>query len=141
MLFKNKKADKIEAFIGQETEIEGTVKTTETIRIDGKIRGGLTAESVIVGENGHILGDVTANKVVVSGKIKGNISAATMLEMAPKSVVMGDIRTSKLVIADGASFEGNCQMLKADGQVIELSPNGEQEVPHKHLKVVGNSKH
>jgi cytoskeletal protein CcmA (bactofilin family) len=142
MLFNNKKADKIEAFVGQETEIEGSIKTTETIRIDGKIKGDLHAESVIVGEHGQILGDVTASKVVVSGRIKGNIAASNMLELTPKSVVLGDIRTSKLVIADGANFEGNCQMLKSDGQVIELAPSDEQEAHHKHLKVVSNgSKH
>lgn len=143
MLFNNKKANKIEAFVGQETEIEGAIKTTETIRIDGKLRGGLNAESVIIGEHGHILGDITANKVVVGGKVKGNISATQMLELMPQSVVLGDIRTSKLIIADGASFEGNCQMLRADGQVIELSPNGdeERESHHKHLKVVANGKH
>jgi cytoskeletal protein CcmA (bactofilin family) len=142
MFFNSKKADKIEAFVGQETEIEGSVKTTETIRIDGKIRGGLNAESVIIGEHGQILGDISANKVVVGGRVKGNISAASVLELTPKSVVLGDIRTSKLIIADGASFEGNCQMLKADGQVIELAPEAEQETHHKHLKVVSNgSKH
>jgi cytoskeletal protein CcmA (bactofilin family) len=141
MLFKNKKADKIEAFVGQETEIEGSIKTTETIRIDGKIKGDLHAESVIIGEHGQILGDINANKVVVGGRVKGNIAASNMLELTPKAVVLGDIRTSKLVIADGANFEGNCQMLKADGQVIELAPNAVEETPHKHLKVVANGKH
>ncbi len=142
MLFNNKKAEKIEAFVGQETEIEGSIRTTETIRIDGKIKGGLNADSVIIGEHGQILGDVSANKVVVGGKVKGNISAAVVLELMPKAVLMGDIRTAKLIIADGASFEGNCQMLKADGQVIELAPEGnEQESHHKHLKVVSGNKH
>jgi len=142
MLFSNKKVNKIEAFIGQDTEIEGSIRSTETIRIDGRIRGGLTAESVIIGEHGQILGDINANKVVVGGKVKGNISASAVLELTPKSTVVGDIRTSKLIIADGASFEGNCQMLKADGQVIELTPNADDHESHpKHLKVVNGAKH
>jgi cytoskeletal protein CcmA (bactofilin family) len=144
MLFNNKKANKIEAFIGAETEIEGSIRTGDTIRIDGKVKGGIQAEAVIIGEHGHILGDITASRVVLGGKVKGNISAASVLELLPKAVLVGDIRTSKLIISDGANFEGNCQMLKSDGQIIEMNPNGEEDEDRhqKHLKVVANgSKH
>ena len=145
MIFAKKNASKIEAFIGQETEVEGSIRTNESIRIDGKIKGGINAESVFIGEHGNILGDITANKVIVSGRVKGNISSASILELTPKGIVVGDIRTSKLIISDGASFEGNCQMLKSDGQIIELTPENSSldgdNANHKHLKVVANSKH
>ena len=147
MFLRNKSTTKIEAIIGHTTEVEGSIRANEAIRIDGKIKGSINAESAIVGESGVILGDITANKVTVGGKVKGNISAANMLEILPTGQVLGDIRTSKLVIADGALFEGNCQMLKSDGQVIEINPetfgaeNGDGQTSQKHLRVVGvNSK-
>lgn len=140
MFMSKKPGPKLEAFIGPETEIEGSVRTTESIRIDGKIKGSITAESVVLGENAYILGDITASKVTVGGKIKGNVSAASHLELLPKGAIFGDIRTSRLVIADGACFEGNCQMLKNDGQIIEMNPDGSLN-EQKHLKVVaGNGK-
>lgn len=137
-LKSNRTNTKIESVIGPETEIEGNIRTNESIRIDGKIKGEVHAESVILGESGAILGDITANSVTIGGKVKGNIGAGSHLELLPKSQVFGDLRTSKLVIADGATFEGNCQMVKVDGQVVELhpSPDGENQHNQKALKVI-----
>jgi len=145
MFSSNKPVTKIEAIVGPTTEIEGSIRANEAIRVDGKIKGGVSAESVVVGGNGVILGDITANKVTVGGKVKGNISAASILELLPNGQVLGDIRTSKLIIADGACFEGNCQMIKSDGQIIELNPESNEsgedgQSNQRHLKVVGGKK-
>ncbi len=142
MFSSHKNVTKIEAIIGHTTEIEGSIRANEAIRIDGKVKGGVTAESVMIGDNGVVMGDISANKVTVGGKVKGNISAASLLELLPKSQILGDIRTSKLIVADGACFEGNCQMIKADGQVIEMNPetfSNEADNNQKHLKVVGGN--
>jgi cytoskeletal protein CcmA (bactofilin family) len=143
-----KTSAKIETFVGAGTEIEGNIHTPEVVRVDGKIKGEVNAESVVIGPNGIILGDITANKVTVAGKIKGNISAATTLELLPTGQILGDIRTNKLLISDGAKFEGNCQMVKADGQDIEMNSTTdmtlEPDLPNskKHLKVLSdNSRH
>ncbi len=132
---------KIEAVIGPQTEIEGSVRTNEGIRIDGKIKGGVSAESTIIGSTGVVFGDVTSNKVVVGGKVKGNITASDTLELLRSGQILGDIKTSKLIIADGAIFEGNCQMIKSEGQVIELNPDSAMgSIEKKHLKVVGDKR-
>ena len=118
--------------------MEGNIRTKEALRVDGKVKGEISAESVVIGENGVVLGDIAANHVSVEGKVKGNISSSSLLEMFAKGQILGDIRTAKLVIADGASFEGNCQMVKADGQIIEMNPEAlpeEIENHHKNLKV------
>src|SRR5437660_11373477 len=110
----SKTNSKIETIVGSGTEIEGNIRTNESIRIDGKIKGSVSAESVVVGEMGVILGDISANKVTISGKVKGNVSSATSMELLPSGQILGDIRTNKLIISDGATFEGNCQMMKSD---------------------------
>jgi cytoskeletal protein CcmA (bactofilin family) len=143
-LKSDKNSPKIETVIGADTELEGNVSTRQSLRVDGKVKGEVKAVSVIVGEFGVVTGDVTAANVTISGKVKGNISARESIELLPKAQILGDIRTVKLVIADGACFEGNCQMLKSDGQVIELNPqatdtkhnNGHQQ----HAKIV-NANH
>jgi len=145
----DKNTPKIETIVGASTEIEGNLKISESLRIDGKIKGEITAQGVIVGELGAVLGDINANTVTVGGKVKGNISASMSLEILPNGHVLGDIRTNKLIIADGATFEGNCQMLKQDGQIVELTPalyssEIETDSKAKHLKVIGgggNGKH
>lgn len=135
----NEAKTKIETVVGANTDLEGNIRTTESLRIDGRIKGEISADCVVVGDAGVILGDVTANKVTVGGKVKGNISATVSLELLPKGQILGDIRTSKLIISDGATFEGNCQMIKGEGQVLELNPHiidEDGESNHKNLKVV-----
>jgi cytoskeletal protein CcmA (bactofilin family) len=145
MLFSSsekKTTNKIESFVGAGTEIEGNIRTNEVVRIDGRIKGEVNAESVVIGQNGVVLGDISANKVTVAGKVKGNISAAATLELLPSGHVIGDLRANKLIISDGACFEGNCQMVKSDGQIIEMNPSAvtlEVELPEgKKVKVIGD---
>jgi len=146
MLFGNSDThSKIETIVGTGTELEGNVHTSESLRIDGKVRGEISAESVYVGENGVVLGDISANNVTIAGKVKGNVAAASTLELLVSGQVLGDLRTNKLIIADGATFEGNCQMVKTDGQIIEMNPeqisNDSNNPNGKQLKVItGGSK-
>jgi cytoskeletal protein CcmA (bactofilin family) len=140
-LKSNKKETKIETIIGSNTDFEGNIRTQQGLRIEGKIKGEIWADAVVLGEAGVILGDITARKVTVAGKVKGNISASESLELYTKGQILGDIKTSKLLVADGACFEGNCQMIKQEGQIIEINPqSGEPESHHngnhKSLKVV-----
>jgi len=120
-MFNSKSTNpKLETILGPGTEIEGNIRTTESIRIDGKIKGEVHAETIMIGEGGVVMGDVTANHVNISGKVKGNITATVSLELLPSGHVIGDIRSNKLIISDGATFEGNCQMLRSDGKVVEI---------------------
>ena len=113
---------RIETVIGSGTEMEGNLHVNEAMRIDGKIKGEVHANAVVIGELGVVLGDITANSVTIGGKVKGNVTATVTLELLPKGQILGDIHTSKLIISDGATFEGNCQMMKAEGQVLEVNP-------------------
>jgi len=141
---KDKKRSKIETIIGAGTELEGNIHTNESVRIDGKVRGEIRADCVIIGEQGSILGNVSANEVSVGGRVKGDISSSTLLDLHPSGQILGDIRTSKLIVADGATFEGNCQMVKTDGQVIEMNEdNASAQNNHqngKNLKVLNTKK-
>src|SRR4051812_16678487 len=96
-LKSDKPAPKIETVIGSGTEMEGHLRTQESIRVDGKIKGELHAQGVVVGEFGVVLGDITAATVTIAGKVKGNIVANEMLELLPKAQILGDLHTAKLL--------------------------------------------
>ena len=114
------KVGKVDTLIGPDAEIKGTISTKGTLRIDGSIDGGVTnAEAVVVGEDGKVKGDINAQTVVVGGKIAGNIIASANIEMLPHSQVKGNINAPQLYIAEGAIFEGNCIMSKRQEKVIE----------------------
>ena len=74
--------------------------------------GGVSAETVILGDSGQVQGDITAKNIVVGGKVTGNIIASENLELQQHSQVFGDVRASKLHIAEGAVFEGLAVLLE-----------------------------
>jgi cytoskeletal protein CcmA (bactofilin family) len=99
------------SFIGHTTVIEGTIKTDGSIRVDGKVIGDLHAKAnAAVGERGIVEGTVTARNISLSGKVKGSVTALEKLVLEEKAILHGDIRTARLVVDEGAMFDGQCAM-------------------------------
>ena len=124
-MFSSKKKENdmgaLETIIGSETVFQGTIRSKSSIRIDGKLEGGVTeANGVIIGVKGQVQGDINARLVIVGGKITGNITATSNLEILPKAQVYGDIHSGVLSIGEGATFEGNCVMTTEKNKVIEM---------------------
>jgi len=119
---KEDSSEKLETIIGPETFFQGTIKTKGSIRIDGKVEGGiLEASGVIIGVTGQVQGDINAKSVIVGGKVTGNITTTHNLEIQAKAQVFGDIHTSVLSISEGAIFEGHCVMASEQNKVIEMN--------------------
>ncbi|MBN1822930.1 MAG: polymer-forming cytoskeletal protein [Endomicrobiales bacterium] len=111
----------LETIVGSETVFQGTIRSKSSVRIDGKLEGGVAeANGVIIGEKGQVQGDINAKMVVVGGKVTGNITATHSLEILSKAQVYGDIHSALLCIGEGAVFEGNCVMSTEKNKVIEL---------------------
>lgn len=111
----------LETIIGAESDFQGTLRSKGSVRIDGKIEGGVSAEGVILGDRGEVQGDISARTVVIGGKVTGNIHATESLELLAKSQVFGDLHAPQLLIAEGAIFEGSCLMASEKAKVIELN--------------------
>ncbi len=107
------KADtsRIDTIIGENAVIEGMLRSKDTIRIDGKLKGeGFFEGHLIVGESGIVEGNVSADSMLVAGEVKGNIQVKNKLEIAKSGKIKGDIVTKLLYIAEGAVFEGKSTM-------------------------------
>jgi cytoskeletal protein CcmA (bactofilin family) len=97
--------------IGQGTIIEGEVRSSGDIRVDGTIIGSVTSKSkVVIGATGQVQGDVICQNADISGTIKGKSTVVEMLFLKSSAKINGDIITGKLVVEPGASFTGNCNM-------------------------------
>lgn len=123
MLFGDKKNKKkktesssgeMETIIGENTEIEGQIKTEGSLRIDGKLNGKLKAqEDVIVGENGVLEANIEARNVTVAGSVKGNIVTEGKLVIVSTGKLIGDIKIANLIVEDGAVFKGKSESRSA----------------------------
>ena len=97
--------------IGQGTTIEGEIRSSGDLRIDGTIIGSVTSKSkVVVGSTGQINGDVFCQNADISGSVKGKTTVSEMLFLKSTAKINGDIITGKLIVEVGASFTGNCNM-------------------------------
>ncbi len=107
-------------FLGGGTVVDGTVRTNNSIRIDGKIKGKLICKNTLtVGVNGEVEGEIEAKNAIIGGKIKGKIKVAEKLVLESKSILIGDLKASKLLIDDGAVFEGTSDMGKKETVPVE----------------------
>ena len=104
-------APKISGFIDRETELVGDIKFKENFRIDGIFKGKiLSGGGLIIGESAEIEADIEVNSMTINGRVKGTIKAKDKIEIFSKGRVIGSVATPKLVIEEGAFFQGACQM-------------------------------
>jgi cytoskeletal protein CcmA (bactofilin family) len=98
-------------FIGKGTIIDGSVKTESSIRIDGSIKGTLVCKNTVtLGENGRVEGDVEAVNAIIGGRVKGKIIVGEKLVLEARSSLVGELKAKKLIIDEGAVFDGTANM-------------------------------
>jgi cytoskeletal protein CcmA (bactofilin family) len=129
----NSKIGDLNTIIGKGTIIDGTVKVQSSLRLDGKVTGQvLTTDTLIVGQNGEIEGEVRVKNAIIGGFVKGQIFASGKVILEARSVVNGEVKTAKLAINDGARFEGHCVM--TEEPAMKALPMGGREADDSERK-------
>ncbi len=109
----HKTNERISTTLGRETEFNGIMRFSDSLKIDGTFSGEIISSGFLYIEQGaSITANIRVGSVVVGGTVRGNIEATEKLEMLSSGKVYGNIRTAKLKIADGVVFEGKCEMIK-----------------------------
>lgn len=114
--------------LSSDVEIKGTLKFAGELAFDGKLDGEIQTEGVLtLGDNAVINGNISAQSVVVRGKVTGNISAKEKVEIKTKTELFGDIRSSKLVIEEGVTYVGKTEV--NPNKVAPTAPPRSSEPP------------
>ena len=128
-MFKRKKLPPIKSLIAQGTEINGDICFAEGLRIDGVVRGNLSAAAgqasiLVISETAQVHGEVRADHVIVNGQVVGPIHAAELLELQPTAQVQGDLTYRALEMHQGASVAGLLRPLnEAEKPLLSLAAN------------------
>jgi len=89
------------------TVIEGNIQSEGNIRIDGRFEGTLSTNAkLVVGESGIITGTVKCENANIEGRVEGELIVNNLLVLKSKSTINGEINTNKLVVEEGAIFNG-----------------------------------
>jgi cytoskeletal protein CcmA (bactofilin family) len=103
--------ERFDTLIGKTSEIYGRMVVGESLRIDGKVVGNIESEentkvTVAIGEDGVVVGDIFAYRVMVAGKVEGNIYATERVEFHQTAEVRGDVTYGSIGIEHGARIIG-----------------------------------
>ena len=106
--------------ISSEVEIVGTVKTSGSIQVEGRIEGEILSQGdVVIGKSGSVKGNLNVNSISVAGTVQGNISAKDRIELKSTARLLGDIKAKRLAVEDGVTFVGKSEV-NPTGQPIRI---------------------
>ncbi|RFF26492.1 polymer-forming cytoskeletal protein [Wenzhouxiangella sp. 15190] len=92
------------------SKLVGDLALSDNLHVDGRIEGNVQSEAeVAIGQEGHFVGELQAEHVLVSGRFEGNVDARR-LEIVAGGRVEGDVTVAELVIEPGALFNGNSKV-------------------------------
>ena len=100
-----------ESLIGESLVIEGEIRSEETLVVKGRVKGNIhVSHQLIVEESGQVTGDLNGREITIRGTVKGKIGSAEKLIISSSGNFTGDISVEKLVIQEGARFQGQVNM-------------------------------
>lgn len=97
--------------IAEGTVIEGIFKSSEDVRLDGKIIGEVSCEKrLVMGKEGIVEGKITTLDAVVRGRVDGEIRVSGILHLQETAHIEGKIVARKLIMDEGAAYSGECNI-------------------------------
>jgi cytoskeletal protein CcmA (bactofilin family) len=98
--------------IGKSVVFDGELTSHEDLRFEGTLKGHVHVReaTLTIGEGASVEADIRARQVVVHGTVQGSISAGERIELAATATVNGSLTAERVVIADGARFNGGVDM-------------------------------
>jgi cytoskeletal protein CcmA (bactofilin family) len=104
------------AVLGKSVIVKGQIFSREDLTIDGEVEGTVELQEhrLTVGPNGKVLAAIKAREIVVLGTIHGNVETTDKIDIRKDAKLVGDIRTARVVIEDGAYFKGNIDIVRAE---------------------------
>ncbi len=131
-MFGKKKQPPIKSLIALGTCIEGNLKFTDGLRIDGEVIGDIRAAEggasiLVISESATVTGLVHADHVIINGRVIGPVHASELLELQPKAHIEGNVSYKALEMHQGAVISGQLRPTALQGledkPVLKLAAN------------------
>ncbi len=118
-------------FLGKGVDFKGKAKFEGSVRIDGQFDGQIFShDSLVIGEQGIVKGEITCETLICSGKIEGNIVASQKVQLLKPAVLIGSIRTPSFSVEEGVVYHGMCDMGASGIDVVSSQSAEVENVEH-----------
>jgi cytoskeletal protein CcmA (bactofilin family) len=103
--------EELNGFLDEGSELLGELRFRDTFRVDGRVRGKIVSDhTLIIGETGRVEADIDCGVVSIHGFVVGHVKGRERIELLSGARVQGTLVAPKLLIEDGALFQGDCDM-------------------------------
>lgn len=124
----SKPVETIDTLIGAGSILQGDLEFTGGLRVDGHIKGHVSAQdsnngTLVLSESGVIEGDVNVPHVVINGTVKGNIASTGHVELQSQARISGDIHYKAVEMELGAVLNGSL-VSDASSPVYDVASSG-----------------
>ena len=94
--------------------IEGEIRSQEDLFVDGEVQGSVELKGgrLTIGPNGKAESNVKAREVVIMGQVRGDVEASQKITIRKQGSLVGNIRTTGIVIDDDAYFKGSIDIVR-----------------------------
>ena len=130
-MFGKKAPPPIKSLIAQGSRIDGNLRFSEGLRIDGEIVGSACASAdqpsiLVISEAAVVQGEVRADHVIINGTVRGPVHARELLELQPSARIEGDVFYKALEMHHGAMIAGQLKPLDSDEKpLLKLAANNQ----------------
>ena len=102
------------AALGKNVTVKGQIFAREDLTIDGEVEGTVECHEhrLTIGPNARVQAGLKAREIIIQGSIHGNVDATDKIDIKKEAKLVGDIKTSRIVIEDGAYFKGSIDISK-----------------------------
>lgn len=117
-------AEELNGFLDLGTEVVGELHFKNAFRIDGRVKGRILSENMLViGETGDVEADIDCGIVSIRGRVQGHVHGRDKIELLAGARVQGTLESPRLVIEEGAFFQGDCDTSAADAPAGVRGPH------------------
>jgi cytoskeletal protein CcmA (bactofilin family) len=119
------------ATLGKNVTVKGQIFSREDLTIDGEVEGTVECHEhrLTIGPNGRVHAGLKAREIVIYGSIQGNVEATDKIDIKKEAKLVGDIKTSRIVIEDGAYFKGSIDISKPNAAKPQTQAAGSTSSP------------
>jgi cytoskeletal protein CcmA (bactofilin family) len=118
------------AILTDQVELKGSLAFDGNLEFNGIFEGEIiSGGTLLVGPDAIIKGNVSAAKVVLEGKMHGNITATDSVEVRDQAHLFGDVRAGKFIVSEGATFRGRSEPLEGKAPSPDFLPTFRHLIP------------
>jgi cytoskeletal protein CcmA (bactofilin family) len=131
-MFNKKKQPPLKSLIAHGSQIVGNIVFADGMRVEGAVIGNIRANEgpasiLVISESAHVVGEITADHIIVNGSVKGPIHARMMLELQPNARIEGNVKYAAMELHQGALITGQLEpiLLSEEKPTLKLAANNQ----------------